>query len=319
MMTRLIIGVLSAGPVFLGIDVAFAQDFPSRPLRIIASPPGGGTDFLARVIAQGIADPLGQPVVVENRPSGPTQGEILSKAQPDGYTLISTTSSLWLTSFTQKVAFDADKDFAPITLAVHSNSVLVIHPSVPVTSVKELITYAKSKPGVLNYASSGGVGSSSSLAMELFKSMVGLNIVRISYKGTGPAIIDLIAGHVQLMFSPTGPATPFVKSGKLIALAVSGAQPSDLFPGVPTVAVTVPGYQVVTSYGILTRAETPQSIINRLNKEIVRVLNRAGVKEKFFSVGQEVIGSSPQRLATTIKSEMAQLGKVIKDAGIRAD
>jgi len=319
MTISLIAGILSVVPVFLGIDAAFAQDFPRRPLRIIASPPGGGTDFLARVIALGITGPLGQPVIVEGRPAGPIQGELLANAQPDGYTLIATTSSLWLVSFTQKVRFDAVKDFAPITLAVHSNSVLVIHPSVSVNSVKDLIAYGKAKPGELNYAASGSIASSSSLAMELFKSMVGLNIVRIAYKGTGPAMIDLVAGQVQLMFSPTGPAMPFLKSGKLIALAVSGAQPSELFPGLPTVAATVPGYQVVTSYGVLTRTGTPQSIVNRLNREIVGVLNTPEAKSRLLSGGLEVEASTPEQLAAAIKTQRSTLGKIITDAGIRSE
>ncbi len=318
MMNQKIAGILMAGGLLAGLNIACAQDFPNRPLRIISSEPGGGTDFLARVIAQGISGPLGQPVIVENRPAGPTQGEMLARAQPDGYTLISTTSSLWLSAFMQKVFFDAGKDFAPITLAVTSHSVLVTHPSVPVKSVKELIAYAKSKPGELNYASSS-TGSSSNLSMELFKSMVGVDIVRIPYKATGPAMVGLVSGQVQAMFSPTGPAVPQVKSGKLIALAVSSAQPSSLFPGLPTVAATVPGYQVVTSYGILTRANTPQPVINRLNSEIVRALTAPDAKERLLQAGLEVEASSPAHLAATIKSERSVLGKVIKDAGIRAE
>jgi len=320
MARRVIITILSVNLTLLyGASMAFGQDFPNKPIRIVTSEAGGGNDFTARLIAQGLTASWGQQVVVDNRPSGVIPGYTVSKATPDGYTLLVSSGILWLIPFLQNnVPFDPVKDFLPITLTNVAPNILVVHPTLAETSVKELIDYAKSRPGELNYASAGS-GSSAHLSAELFKAMAGVNIVRISYKGTGPALNDLIGGHVQLAFFPVAAVVAHVKSGRLKALAVTSAEPSALFPGLPTVAATVPGYESVTITGIFAPAKTPVVRINQLNQEIVRFLTKTDTKERFLAVGVEPVGSSPQELAARIKSEMAKMGKVIKDAGIRAD
>ncbi|MBI4188930.1 MAG: tripartite tricarboxylate transporter substrate binding protein, partial [Betaproteobacteria bacterium] len=263
-----------------------------------------------------------QVVIVENRGGSPAiAGETVAKATPDGYTLLLGTNSLWILQLIQNTPYDTLRDFSPLTIASRSPNILVVHPSLPVKSVKELIALAKAKPGALSYAS-GPVGSAPHLAPELFKAMAGVDIVRIGYKGGAPALNGLIGGEAQLMFAVAsgGVMTTFVKSGRLRALAVTTAQPSELAPGLPTVAASgLPGYESDTIAGMLAPARTPARLINRLNQEIVRVLNRADVKERLFNVGTEVVSGSPAEFAAVLKSEMAKWGKVIKDAGIRAD
>ena len=252
---RLVIWIISAGLMVTGSGGVSSQDYPSKAIRIVTHEAGGTPDFVSRLIAQGISGPLGQQVIVENRPTGVIPGEIVAKA----------------------------------------------------------------RPGELNYASSG-TGTVSHLAGELFKSMGGVNIVRIPYRGAGPAINDLISGQVQVTFYSATSVMPHVKAGRLRALAVTSAQPSALFPELPTAAATgLPGYESGASYGIYAPAKTPETIINRLNQEIARVLNRAEVKEKLSMAGSEIVASAPERLAATMKSEMVRMGKVIKDAGIKAD
>jgi tripartite-type tricarboxylate transporter receptor subunit TctC len=245
--------------------------------------------------------------------------ETAMKAQPDGYTLLLDGNSLWFTSLMQKTPYDMQRDFAPITLVLASPTILVVHPSLAANSVKELIALAKAKPGELNYASTGA-GAATHLAAELFNTMAGVNIVRITYKGTPTAIVDLIGGQVQLLFINVVTVTPHVKSGKLKALAITSDQPSALFPGLPTVAASgLAGYESSTRQGIFAPARTPQPIIERLNREIVRVLNSTDTKERASRDGGETVGSSPQALAAAVKSEMVKWAKVIKDGGIRAE
>ena len=301
----------------LGAGMVFGQDYPTRPIRIVTFLPGGSADFVARLIADGISAPLGQPVVVENRPTVVSAG-IVAQAAPDGHTLYVASGGFWMAPFLyDKLPWDPVKDLSPITLALMAPNILVVHPSVPIKSVKDLIALAKTRPGELNYAS-GGIGSSSHLAAELLKSMTGINIVHIPYKGAGLAVNNLIGGQVQLGFPSSTSASPHVKSGRLKALAVTSDQPSALAPGLPTVAASgVPGYEAVSMTGTFTPAKTSKAIINRLNQEIVRVLNRADVKEKFFNTGAEISTGSPEQFGVTIKSEMARMGKVIKDAGIK--
>ena len=308
---------LSIAVSVLGADAVSAQNYPNKPIRFVTGAPGGGGDFVARLMAQGLTGPLGQPVIVDNR--GNIPGEIVAQALPDGYTLLVDSSSFLIGPLLQKMPYDAVKDFSPISWVVMSLNILVVHPSVPANSVKELIALAKAKPGQLNYGS-GGAGSSTHLAAELFKSMAGIDIVRIPYKGAGPAMTALIAGEVQMVLGSAGSVTPLMKSGKLKALAVTSAQPSALFPGLPTMAATgVPGYESVAIHGIFAPVKTPASIIRILNEEVVRVVNTADVKEKFFKAGLETVGSSPEQFAAAIKSDLARMSKVIKEAGIKAD
>ena len=312
---RLIVCASLIGLMALSASAALSAAYPDKPVRIVTSLPGGGNDFAARIFAQGLAGPLDQPVIVDNR-GGELAPEIVSKAQPDGYTLLVAGSSFWIGPLMRKSTWDPVKDFAPISFTTSAPNILVVHPSVPVNSVKELIVLAKARPGALNYASSA-IGASAHLGGELFKSLTGTNIAHIPYKGAGPSIVAITGGEVQLTFATPSSVASLVKAGKLKALAVTSPKPSALAPGLPTVAETVPGFQIGSATSVLAPARTPAAIINRLNQEVVRLLNQPDVKEKFFNVGVEVVASSPQEFAATMKSEMARLGKVIKDAGLR--
>lgn len=306
------------GMMMLGTCAVFGQDFPVKTIRIVTSEPGGSTDFLARLIAQGVSSRLGKQVIVDNRGGGMLAAEFVSRAPPDGYTLLLSGTSLWLSPFMRdNVSYDPLKSFSPITLAGNSPNVLVTHPSLPVRSLRELINLAKARPGELNYGS-GSTGSPSHLSAELFKAMSGVNIVRIPYKGTGPAVNALVGGQVQLMFvSPTSVA-PHVKAGRLRGLAVTATQPSALAPGLPTVSgAGLTGYESTSSFGVLAPANTPAAIINRLNQEIVQVLTGAEAKQRLFSAGVDPVGSSAEEFAATIKSDMSKWGKLIRAAGIR--
>ena len=287
-----------------------------KPVRIVVTGVGSGGDFAARVIAQGVSSSFGQQIIVDNRGSGNLPAEIVSKAAPDGYTLCLSAAPLWITPFLRKTAYDPVKDFTPITLVVTSPNILVVHPSLPVRSVKELIALLRSKPGELNYATSG-VGGSGFLAAELFRSMSRAVMVRVNYKSGGLAITELISGEVQLFFANAGAVAPHLKSERLRALAVTSAMPSPLLPGLPTVAAGgLPGYELVSVQGLFAPAGTPEAVITRLNREIVPFLRRHDTKERFFSAGVESLGSTPEALAAAVKSEMARLGTVIKAAGI---
>jgi len=310
--------VCSLSVSFAISPLAYGQAFPVKPIRIVTSPAGGGTDFGARVVAQALAEILGQQVVVENRPGTIIPSQAVASAAPDGYTLLFNGSSLiTLPLVMEKPPFDPVSDFAAVTLVHQSPNVLVVHPSLPVNSVAELVNLARSRPGQLNYSSSG-TGSTVHLAAELFKSMGRVDIVRVEYRGSGPATIALMAGETTLQFATPGSSIPHVKSGRLKALAVTTPQPTDILPGVPTVAATgLPGYECVATNGIMAPAGTPPAIVNRLSKEIARLLQRPDVKQRFFNAGSETIGSTPEEYAAAIKTEMAKWGKVIREANIR--
>ena len=310
--------VLTASTVVISVvaGVTSAQDYPNRPVRVVTSAAGGGSDFAARMVAQGIAGPLGQQVIVDNRTSSIISSELVSKAPPDGYTLLVNGAIVWINPLLTKAPYEAS-DFAPISQIERAVNIVVVNPSLPVKSIKELIGLAKANRGAMN-AGVTSPGSSIHLATELFNAMAGVNIVSVPYKGAAQALTDLISGEIQLMFTVTATGMPLVKSGKLRALAVTSATPSALTPGLPTVAASgVPGYESIGLSGIWAPAKTPAAIINRLNQEIVRTLNLPDVKEKFFNSGVETVGSSPQEFAALIKTDSARVGKVIKDAGIR--
>ena len=316
---RSIVWMLPVGTMVFGASVVSGQNYPTKSVRILTNPVGGGNDFSARLIAQELASVLGQPVIVDNRPAGVIQGEIVSKAAPDGYTLLLAGANFWVGTLLQKTPYDPVKDFAPITLTTSSPNILVVHPSVAATSVKELIALAKAKPGTLNYASTSA-GSSSHFAGELLKSMAGINMVRVPYKGGGPAIVALMGGEVQVAFPTIGAATPNLKSGKLRALAVTSAQRSALVPDLPTIAASgVPGYDLDSADAVFAPVKTPAAIINRLSQEIVRIVNKPEVKEKYLNTGSDVVGSTPQQLSAKMKAELAALGRVVKEAGIRVE
>ena len=294
-----------------------SQDYPTKPIRIMTSEIGGGTDILARLLAQGISGPLGQTVIIENRGSR-FLGPLGAKAAPDGYTLIAAASTFLLSPLLEKTSYDPIRDFAPITTATRAPNVLIVHPSLPLKSVKELIALARSRPRALNYGS-GGTGSSAHLAAELFNSMAKVEIVRINYKGTGPALNDVIAGQVQMMIATPGSVVPNIKSGRLRALAVTSSEPSRLFPGLPTVASTLPGYEITAKAGVFAPAGTPAGIVSRLNQEMVRTLNNPEVKERLFGLGVEATSSSPEEFSAIIKSDITRMGKVIRDSGIQME
>ena len=315
---RGIVCINSIALMVLGAGGTSGQDYPSKAVRIVTSPAGGGNDFIARILAEKLSGPLGQPVVVDNRPTLIT-AEIVSKAPPDGYTLLLAGSTVMQGPLLRKVPYDPVKDFAPISIVDISPNVLVVHPSLPVKSVKELIALAKAKPGALNYASSGA-GGTLHLAAELFKSMAGVNILRINYKGSGQAMTSVLSGETQLAFGTAAAAAPHAKSGKVTAVAITSLKPSALVPGLPTVAESgLPGYEVITLDSFLAPAGTPAAIITRLNQELARVLDQADVKEKFLGAGSEAAPSSPEELGARLKSDLAKWGKVIKDAGITAE
>jgi tripartite-type tricarboxylate transporter receptor subunit TctC len=319
--SRVVAVLLSLG-VIAGAVAATGQDYPRRPIRLVTAEPGGGNDFAARLIAQGLGSSLGQPMIVDNRggAGGIIAADIVAKAQPDGYTLLLYANNIWIIPLlTSNAPFDVVRDFAPITWAAKSPNIMVVHPALSVKSVEDLIAHARARPGELNYGS-GGTGSSTHLAVELLKSMAGINIVRVPFKGNAPALNALFAGEVHMMIATAGTVTPHLKSGRLRALAVTSAQPSPLAPGLPTMAASgLPGYESIQIYGVFAPSRTAAAIVTRLNQEIVRVLGRAEVKEKFLAGGVEPVGSTPQQLAATIRSEIARMSKVIKDAGIREE
>lgn len=316
LLTRLVAWMLSVGLMGLGSGVVYGQDFPNKPIRVVTGRSEGLNDLLARLIAQGISDGLKQNVIVENRPSN-VIGEVVVKALPDGYTLLSAGGAFLIGPLLRKTPYDPVRDFSPITMTSRAPLLLVVHPSVPAKSVKELIALAKARPGELNYAA-GQRGGGPHLAGELFKSMAGVNIVSIPYKGGGPAVIAMLGGEVELMFNTIPSVTPHIKAGKLNVFGVTSAEPSPLAPGVPTIAASgVPGYESETIQGMWVPAKTPAAIINRLNREIVQFLSKPDVKERFLSLGIEAAPSSPAQFASAMKSEITKWGKVIKDAGIR--
>jgi len=296
-----------------------AQTFPAKPVRIVTAQAGGGTDFVSRIIAQGLTETLKQPVVVDNRGGNVSiVADLVAKAAPDGHTLLVYAATFWVLPLMQTVSYDPMRDFAPITLATSAPNMLVVHPSLPVKTVREFVVLAKARPGTLNYGGSTA-GSSTHLAVELLKSMAGIDLVRVPYKGQGPMFTALMSGEIQLTITSGAALLPHVKAGRMRALAVTSAKPSNMFPGIPTIAATVPGYESETIFAVLAPAATPATVIKLLQRNIADILNRPDVKEKLFAAGNEVVASTPEYLASTMKADMVRLGKVIRAAGIRAE
>ena len=294
---------------------ALAQTFPAKPIRIVTSPAGGGNDFPARLIARALTAPLGQQIIVDNRPTV-LIADIVAKAPPDGHTLLVTGSAHWIGPLIEKVNYDAVRDFAPITLIDRSPSVLVVHPSMPVKSVKQLVALAKSRPGQLNF-SVGGTGTSNFLAAVMFNHIANANVVRIPYKGTGPALAAVITGEVHAMFASAGGAAPHVQSGRLRAIAVGSAQPSPLAPGVPTLEASgLPGFISEALHALYAPAGTPQAVVSRLNQEVTRYLQSPEARDVFLKAGIEVAPGTPDELTAVVKSEVARVEKVLKAAGM---
>lgn len=296
--------------------LASAQEYPARPIRFVTAAVGGGIDFGARLLAQGLTERLKQQVIVDNRGGTNVAPQTVANATPDGYTLLVHNNTVWISPLLDNVPYDHLKELTPITLTSRSPNILVVHPSLGVGSVKELIALAKANPGKIDYAS-GPVGASNHLAAEVFKAMAGVNLVRIGYKGGGPALNDMIAGQVKVMFATAGSVSPHIKAGRLKALGVTSAQPSPLLPDLATVAsLGVPGYSSEAIYGFWAPAKTPAPILKRMHTEAVAVLNEPQTRARFFKSGVETVGSTPEQFAAVIRSETARLKKVLEGAGI---
>jgi tripartite-type tricarboxylate transporter receptor subunit TctC len=304
------------GLAALWSGMAAAQDYPSRTVRIVTAPAGGGNDFSARLVARGISGPLGQQVIVDNRPTV-LAPDIVAKSPADGYTVLLNGSAHWIGPFVSKVSYDPVTDFAPLILVDRTPVILVVHPSLPVKSVKQVIALAKAKPGQLN-VSSGAPGASNYLGGMLFNHYAKVDILLVPYKGAAPAMTAVMSGETQLMFASPGGSMSHVRSGRLRALGVGSEKPSELAPGIPTIASSgVPGYVCETLHAMFAPAGTPAAAISRLHQAIDRFLQSAEGKSQFIKGGVEAAPSTPDQLAAIMKSEMATIGKVLRAAGVK--
>jgi len=300
-----------------------AQDFPSRPLRlVVGSTPGGGTDISARLIAPKMSEQLGQQVVVENRPGATTTIGVnyVVRSAPDGYTLLMGVSSLAINPhILRNVPYDALKDLAPVTQVLVAPNIMVAHPSLPIRTVKDLVAFARPRPGQLNFAA-GGAGSSQHLAIELFLYMTGTKIVHVPYKGQGMALIDVVAGQVSLMMANVISALPHVRSARLRALGVTGSKRTTVAPDIPTIAEAgVPGYEVLQWYGVLAPAATPREIIGRLHGVIAHAVQDPKIRERIVADAGEPVGNTPDEFSAILRADYKKWGDVIRKAGIRVD
>ena len=303
--------------------LAASAAYPERPIRVIVPyAPGGGTDITTRTVAIRLSESLKSPVVVDNRPgaAGNIGKETAARSTPDGYTLLTAGLSFAVNpSLFSKLGYDPVRDFDPVSLIATAPLIVVVHPSVPAASIKELLSLARAKPGTLNYAS-GGMGTGNHVAGELFKYMTKVDIVHVPYQGGGPALSDVVAGHVQILFNTTTSTTPFVKSGKLRALAITGAQRSPSMRDLPTVAESgVPGFDVSVWFGFVAPRGTPRAIVDTLNREVVKITQRPDAREQFAAQGADPVGSTPGEFGQHIRTEVAKWAKVAKAAGLRAD
>ena len=326
-MTRNVIAAYCAAALLPGVVAmaapdAVAQAYPGKPIRIIAlSSPGSGPDIVGRLIGSKLTEAWGQQVIVDPRPAatGIVGTEIASKAAPDGHTLVIVTSQAVIVSVMyEKLPFNLMRDFTPITLVASTPFILAVHPAVPATSIKELVTLAKSKPGALRYGS-GGSGSPPHLSAEIFKSMTGTDMLHVPYKGVTPAMIDAVAGQVQMLISVIPAVLPTIKSGRLRALGVTSAKGTALVLDVPAIAETVPGYEFIGWYSLFAPAKTPAGIVNRLNAEIVKALKTPEFRERFTALGAEPSTSTPQELADYLRAQTEKMRKAVQDSGARPD
>jgi len=314
--SRLVYFIAVMLALLLASGAAQAQEYPVKPIRIIVpSSPGGGTDILARQLSVKLTERWGQQVIVDNRPgAGQMIGiSLVAKSPPDGYTLVMTATPLAInTVLYKKVPYDPIRDFAPVTQVAAMPNLLVMHPTLPVRNVKQMIALAKSRPGELAYASAG-IGTGPHLSMELFNHMAGIKLEHVPYKGTGPALLDTMSGHVPLLMSTLLPPLPHLKTGRLRALGVTSAKRVSSLPDVPTVAEGgVAGYEVVGWYGIAAPAGTPQPVVVKLQTEISAILHAPETRDKLAAEGAEVVGSKPEEFGAFLKSEIDKWGKVVK-------
>jgi len=305
-----------------GLAVAQAPAYPVKSVRLLVpSSPGGGTDILARVLAQKMSETFGQQFVVENRPgAGQVIGiEAVARSAPDGYTLLMAASAIVINEVLYaKPPYDTLRDFAPVTLGASLPNILVVHPALPVKSVSELIVLAKTRAGQLNYSSAGS-GTSPHLSMELFRLMAGITLTHIPYKGSGPATVDLLAGQVQLSMPNVLTALPHIKGGKLRGLGVTSGKRATGLPDIPAIAETLPGYEAIQWYGILAPAGTTRDIVGKLQAEIARILVLPEVRDRLAADGADAVGSRPDEFAAYIRAELAKWGKVVKTGSIKLE
>jgi tripartite-type tricarboxylate transporter receptor subunit TctC len=317
----LIAGALVAIPIHAADPSA---GYPVRPIRFIApNLPGGPSDILARIIGQKLSESMGQPVIIENRAgaSGIIGTEAAAKSPPDGYTLVTGNNATFgaNVSLFKNLPYDPVKDFSPIVLVATQPNILVVHPSLPVKSVKELVAFARARPGQLNYAGTG-MGAAANMSAELFKSMTGTKMVGISYKSAAPALTDLIAGQTQLMFATSLSVVPHIHAKRVRALGVTTAKRTRAMPELPTIAEAgVPGFEASTWHGVFVPAGTPAAIVTRLNAEINRMLQLADMRERLEALGAEIVGGTPKEFADHIQREIPKWAKVIKESGARAE
>jgi len=301
---------------------AAAQQYPTKPIRIIAlSSPASGPDIVGRLLGQKFTEAWGQQVIVDTRPgaSGIIGAEITSKAAPDGHTLMIVTSQAVIVSVMyEKLPYQLLKDFSPISLLASTPFILVVHPSVPAASVRELVAYAKSKPGELRYGS-GGSGSPPHLSAEIFKSMTGTNLLHVPYKGVTPALMDTVAGQVQMVFSVIPAVLSTIKAGKVKALGVTSAQRTPFVPDLPAIAETVPGYEFIGWYGLVAPVKTPAGILSKLNAEIARILKAPEFRERLAALGAEPISSTQQEFAAYMQLQTEKMRKAVQDSGAHPD
>ena len=307
--------LLAVAATVLGATNAYAQTYPAKSVRLVVGfGTGGGTDTLARVLSRKLADTWPQSLVVENRPGadGSIATEIVAKAPPDGYSLVMVSNAHTITPFQRKLAYDPVKDFAPVSLIGSNPNLLLLHPSLPAKTLKELIALAKSRPNDMAFASSGA-GTSPYLAMELLKSITGMKLTHVPYKGSGPAVIDLVGGHVQLMFGAVSTTIGQVQNGRLRAIAISSPQRWPALPEIPTVAESgVPGFEASTWYGALAPAGTPQAIVAKLHTDMVAAITAPDIRKHLVDLGISTIASTPREFAEVIQRDMARWGKLIR-------
>ena len=315
--------LLFVASLLLSRSDAAAQNYPAKPVRMIVPwAPGGTTDILGRVIAQKMSEKWGQPVLVENRggAAGNIGGEAAVRSPADGYTLLlGTMSSHAMNQFLyEKMSFDPVADLAPISLVANVATVLVVHPSLPVNSVNELVALARAKPGQLNFAS-GGIASFNQLCAELLKMPAKIDIVHVPYKGGGPAVADLVGGKVDMLFTGAPVTMPHIKAGRLKVLAVTDSQRSAALPDTPTMGESVPGYEFNNWYGVMAPAGMPRPVIDVLNAEVHRILALPDVRESFSELGADPMPSTPEKFAAVMKADAEKWGRIIKQAGVRAE
>ncbi len=320
---KIVTSVAFAAATMCGAAVHAQGSYPAKPVTIIVPfSPGGAADIMSRTLSDRLRLRLGQPVIVENKPGAGTMiaSEHVVKSAPDGYTVLLAASSLSIApALYSKVNYDPVKDFAPISLVASVVHVLSVHPSVPATNVAELVSWVKANPAKANYGSVGA-GTSTHLESELFNSMAGVKMEHVPYKGSAPALLDLVSGNINVMFDAYASSKPFINDNKIRLLAVTTAQRSTLLPNVPTVAESgLPGYEAMPWLGFVAPAGTPSAVVNKFHAELMEVLKEPAVQEKFQSLGLEIIGNKPAEFADFIKKDMVKWAKVVKDSGAKAD